>query len=109
MVYCVEARLAFSTATRRNNVLTAIQTRINTKPRWSVDIVEAMDLRPRIGVNGLRLALRFVLRADAQDLQTRMGELFPANPPIAGSWMTAHDCSHDEGTNSCTVTATQTW
>lgn len=107
MVYCLQAALAFNTATRRNNVKTAIETRIDGRERWDVDRVESMALRA--GANGLVVELRFIARADQEDLDSRMAQLFPANPPLAGSWMRLHDCSHDEGTNACAVMATRTW
>lgn len=107
MVYCLQANLAFSTATRRNNVANAITTRINGKPRWSVD--QVLSVPTRAGTNGLMIELRFVSKADQADLESRMASLFPANPPLAGSWMTIHDCTHDEATNDCVVTGVQEW
>jgi hypothetical protein len=101
--------LAFSNATRRNNVLNAVNTRIQGKNRWGVEQVTAVDFRPRLGQNGLLLELRFTLKADADDLADRMAQLFPANPPIAGSWMEAHDCTHDQGENICGSLVRQTW
>lgn len=110
MVYCVEARLAFSTSARRDAVLSDIQTRIGTKQRWSVDTLLAADLRPRQGQFGIIAELRFVSRLDADDLRSRV-EAFATGPrsPLAGSWLTVHDCSHDESTNSCTAVVRRDW
>ena len=108
MVYGVTALLAFSSATRRDSVRDAITTRIVGRPRWSVDEIEAAA--NRIGPNGLRVCLRFVSRADADDLKARV-ESFSTGQrtPLAGSWLLVHDCTHDEGTNECTVVASRTW
>jgi hypothetical protein len=108
MVYCVQAELAFQSANRRNNVQAAVETRIEGRSRWSADLVERFTRRSD-GAPALRVMLRFVSRADQEDLQARMDALFPANPPLQGSWVRLHDCSHDEGTNSCSVTAERTW
>lgn len=107
MVYCLQAQLAFNTATRRNNVRTAILNRIDGRSRWQADRIEAQS--NRIGPNGLAVELRFVSRADQEDLESRLDALFPQNPPLAGSWMRLHDCSHDEATNACSVTSTREW
>ena len=108
MVYCASAQLAFSTAARRNAVLADAQARIAGKQRWSVDTLTAEPFR--FGANGIRVELRFVSRADADDLMARV-EAFATGvrAPLAGSWLTLHDCSHDEGTDVCTVVGRRDW
>ena len=110
MVYCVEARLAFSTSARRDTILADIQSRISGKQRWSVDVLVAADLSPRVGQFGIIVELRFISKADADDLKNRI-EAFATGQrlPVAGSWITIHDCSHDEGTNSCTAVVRRDW
>lgn len=110
MVYCVQLFASFGTAARRDNVLADIQARIAGKPRWSVDLLEAADLRPKLGQYGLRAELRFVSRLDADDLKTRV-ETFATgtNAPQPGSHLIVHDCTHDEGTNDCLVVARRDW
>lgn len=110
MVFDVEARLAFATGARRNGILSAAQTRIDGKQRWDVETLEAGDLRPRGGQFGIRLSLRFASRVDADDLVDRIETLaVGANTPVAGSWLTIHDCSHDEDTDSCTNVTRVEW
>lgn len=110
MVYCVQLRASFGTATRRDNVLADIQARIAGKSRWSADLLEAADLRPRLGQHGIRAELRFVSRADADDLKARV-EAFATGQraPQAGSYLVLHDCTHDEAANACTVVARRDW
>jgi len=108
MVYCVQIGAAFSTAARRNTVLTALQTRIAGKPRWSVDVLEPATFR--FGANGLHAELRFVSSADADDLKARLEAVaIGAVTPITGSWVRVHTCTHDEATNVCTVVAERVW
>lgn len=112
MVYCLQARLAFSTAARRNNVRTSILNRVASRQRWGVEEVLAIDTRPRIagGQNGLAVDnLRFVSRADVDDLKALLDSLWAANPPLVGSWIQVHDCSHDEGRDVCAVTFRRDW
>jgi hypothetical protein len=108
MVYCVTARLAFSSAARRDAVLADIQTRVTGRPRWGIDVLEAGTLR--FGEFGIRAELRFSTRADQEQLRTRI-ESFATGQraPLAGSWLTLHDCTHDEGTNGCLVVARRDW
>lgn len=109
MVYGLNAVLAFSSSARRDAVQDAVVTRIDSRPRWSVDVIVA-DAN-RIGPNGLTVALRFVSRADADDLQARI-ESFAAGPraPLPGSHLTVHTCTHDEEAPApCVVVAERTW
>jgi hypothetical protein len=109
VVYCAQAALAFSTAARRDAVLTDIQTRILGRPRWaaSAEEVTAADLSERIpgGTNGITVTgLRFTNRADADDLLNRIRAFAVGQRlPLAGSWVEVHDCPHDEGRGACTV------
>lgn len=110
MVYCVQVLAAFSTAARRDTVLADIEARIAGKPRWSVDLLEAGDLRPRLGQHGFRVELRFVSRVDADDLRARIeGFATGSRAPLAGSYLVLHDCTHDEGRNVCLVIARKDW
>lgn len=105
MVYCIQASLIFSTTARRNNVRNALETRIQGRERWSADTITSLT---RDGKAALQVELRFVSRADQEDLEARMDALFPSNPPLAGSSLVLHDCSHDDA-GGCTVTAERTW
>ena len=110
MVYCIQIYAAFSTAARRDAVLGDIQTRIASKPRWSVDMIEAQVLRPKLGEFGLIAELRFVSRADMDDLQSRI-ESFASGQraPQAGSLLRVHSCTHDESRNECVIIAERLW
>ena len=108
MVYCVQAQLAFSSASRRDQILGDVTSRITGKPRWDVDTLQAESFR--FGVNGIRVELRFTSRADADDLMSRVQSFATgARAPLAGSWLSIHDCSHDEGTNSCGSVVRREW
>lgn len=110
MVYCVQAQLLFSSAARRDAVLSDMQSRIATKQRWGVETLEAFNFIRSTPVNGISARLRFVTKADADDLKARV-ENFATGPraPLAGSWIRVHDCSHDEGTDNCTSIVERTW
>ena len=108
MVYCVQIQVAFSTAAHRDTVLSAMETRIAGKPRWSVDVLETASFR--FGANGLMAELRFVSSANADDLKARLEAVaISAVTPLAGSWVRVHTCTHDEATNLCTVVAERIW
>ena len=108
MVYGVKLAAAFSTAARRDAVLADIQTRIASRPRWDVTTVEPRAFR--FGAFGLYADMRFVTRADADDLKARVESFASgARAPLAGSSLVVHDCTHDEGTNSCAVVARRDW
>ena len=101
-------RAAFSSAARRNAVLSDIETRVASKQRWDVDVLVAAP--SRLGANGLYVELRFVSSADADDLRSRV-ESFATGvrTPLAGSYLIVHNCTHDEGANECSVVASRTW
>lgn len=108
MVFCVQAQLAFSSAARRDAVLADIQSRISTRNRWDVTVLETRPFR--FGANGLYCEARFTTRADADDLNSRVQSFATGvRTPLAGSWLTVHDCTHDEGTNSCSLAARRDW
>lgn len=108
MVFCAQAQLAFSSGARRDAVLADVEARIVGRPRWDADVLQAESFR--FGTHGIRVELRFVSRADADDLLARM-EAFAVGQrlPEPGSWMTVHDCTHDEATNACLVVARRDW
>lgn len=112
MVYCVTLNAAFSSTSRRDAVLGDIQTRIANRARWSVDILRAQSVRLGgvVQANGIYVELRFVSQADADDLKARV-ETFATGQraPLAGSTLTVHDCTHDDGTDACAVVASRTW
>ena len=108
MVYCVQLRAAFSSSSRRDAVLADIQTRIASKPRWGVTLVEPRTWR--FGVNGLIAEARFSARADADDLNARIRSFATGQrTPLTGSSLILHDCTHDGPTNACTVVARTDW
>jgi hypothetical protein len=108
VVYCVQAELAFSSSARRNSVLSDIESRISTRERWGVDVIQMAPLRS--GANGIRLELRFTSRLDADDLMARI-ESFATGQrrPLAGSWLTVHNCTHDSAASACVPDARRDW
>ena len=107
-MYCAQAQLAFSTVARRDVVLADMEARVAGRPRWDVDVLEPAVFRH--GEHGIRVELRFVSRLDADDLLARVeGFATGVRTPLAGSWMTVHDCSHDEATNACAVVSRRDW
>lgn len=112
MVYCLQAALAFTSAARRDAVLNGIATRIAGRPRWGVDELQAVSLAPRIpgGTDGLRTTLRFVSRADEEDLMARIEALATGQrTPIDGSWVALHDCGHDDEEGACAPAERREW
>lgn len=108
MVFCSQAQLAFSNGARRDAVLADMQARIVGRARWDADVLEAAVLKQ--GADGLVVQLRFVARADADDLLARVDALATGvRTPLPGSWMTIHDCTHDAASNSCAVVARRDW
>ena len=109
MVYCLEALLLFSAANRRDQVLSDVQARVSGKATWGLN--EALAQTARDGNAAARLSFRFTSRLDQTDLKARI-ESFAIGTrlPLAGSWLTIHDCDHDEGANDCGATlVTRTW
>ena len=108
MVYGLQGSLAFSSAARRDAVLSDMQTRISSKPRWDVDVLQVASGRQ--GVNAITVSLRFTVRADADDLSARVQSFATGQrAPLPGSWLTVHDCTHDEGTDDCVIVARRDW
>lgn len=115
MVYCVAATLAFTSAARRDAVLADLQSRIEGRPRWGIDVLRAstvyLGASKTKNVNGIIASLRFSSRADQEQLKTRP-ESFATGQraPVAGSYIALHDCSHDEASPvECVELARRTW
>jgi hypothetical protein len=108
MVYCVLAELAFSSSARRQLVLDDIVARIAGRARWGVDEVEATVRKD--GAVSIKIQLRFVSRLDADDLMARIDAFATGQrTPLAGSWLTVHDCSHDGPPQPCVPDARRDW
>ena len=108
MVYCLQATLAFSTAGRRNSILSAIENRIVGKTRWGVEVTQAQAVRA--GDNGLVADLRFVSQLDQADLRAFIeSQATGQNTPLTGSRVLLHDCPHDEGVGFCTSGSEVVW
>lgn len=109
MVYCLQALLKFAVAARRDAVIADIQSRIAGRARWSLDVLEAVDSKE--GLPSIAVELRFISRADQEDLQARV-ETFASGSraPESGSWLSLHDCNHDEiEVVPCTLIAERVW
>ena len=109
MVYALQAQLAFATEARRDNVATAVETRIAGKPRFGLDYLSRQPVNDDPW--GLIVELRFTSRADQEDLQARIDAVATgANAPLAGSYVRIHDCPHDETeAAACEIAAERTW
>lgn len=108
MVYCVQGVLTFSTAARRDAVLADVQTRIVGKARWQAE-PEQLAATTIENAAGITVEMRFVARADADDLMARIGAFATgARAPSAGSWLRVHDCSHDTDV-ACGAGTLRTW
>ena len=98
MVYGVIGRMAFTSAARRDAVLSDIVTTLGSRPRWSnEDNVERVLAAPvRQGTHGIILEARCQNRADADAVKARI-ETFATGQrqPVAGSWVATHECRHD--------------
>lgn len=113
MVYAAEFRGAFTSAARRDAVRADIEARIAARPRWSIDLIASADLSGDLagGANGLTFSIRFLSRADQDDLVARIQAFATGvRAPIAGSTLTVHDCPHDEDPPSpCAAVAARVW
>ena len=108
MVYCLEATIAFATATRRNAFQTALNNAISNRPRFgNATITRTRSwgaLDPQLSVT-----LRFTAKADADTVWDRLMTAAEQRQPRVGSTVTLHTCTHDEETNECIVYATKEW
>lgn len=103
MVYAAHMRAAFSTAARRDQILSDIQNRFLGKPRWDADatVCVAADLRGvekgiTDGQFGIIFDCTFTARQDADELLARVQAFATGQrQPVAGSWLAIHDCDHD--------------
>lgn len=107
MVFCLQADLVFSNATRRDDVLADMQSQINQRPRWGDSVATGYTTpaaQPAITVES-----RFTARTDLDSLTARL-ESFATGPrrPDAGSWYAVHDCGHDTVV-SCPTPARRVW
>jgi len=108
MVYCVQAQLAFTSATRRNTVQTAIANRIGGKQMWDVTRNEAVP--SRLGPNSLMVDMRFASKLDQTDLEGFIeAQATGQFAPLAGSWIKLHNCRHDESIGFCAVDFTKVY
>lgn len=91
MTYALQARLSFSTATRRDQVVSALNTRIATKPRWGATILAPSTEDGRFY---LTVELRFTSQADLDDVYSFLQQQAAQR---AGTGRVArHNCRHDE-------------
>lgn len=107
-VFCLNATLAFSTAGRRDTVLSDLQSRVVGKQKWGVEVISASG--SRVGPNGITVEIRFISRLDVDDLMARL-ESFATGvrAPLAGSWVRVSSCTHDEDSNTCVLLAERVW
>ncbi len=108
MVYCAQAQLAFSSAARRNDVLTDLQTQLAGKQKWGEQILAAAAVKA--GANGLALSVRFTSRADAEALFARVNTFATGTRlPLVQSFMLLHNCSHDGVASPCVPAERKDW
>ena len=108
MVFCVLAELAFPSAAIRDANLADIVQAVGQTPHWETNVLQAQPLKQ--GQFGIRASLRFISQQDEEQLFAFIENVaVGARLPLPGSVMTLHNCTHDEGTNDCVVTATRTW
>lgn len=115
MVFCLQADLVFSTATRRDDVLADMQSQVQTRERWGETTVTGYTttaIHPLgAGRPALTVTTRFTAKADLDSVMARL-ENFATGPraPVAGSWYDLHDCTHDlaQPLQACTATR-RTW
>lgn len=109
MVFSVQSTLEFANATRRDNVLVGIQTRIGSKSRFGELIAEAVVAKS--GNPAIAVSVSFTSRADMDDLKAWVEtNAVGANLPRAGSWIRIHECSHDvSNPQPCVIESQRTW
>jgi hypothetical protein len=103
VVYCIQAVVGFSTAVKRDNALSLIDAQRAGKVMWGVQSSQAIGSGFRADGFWLSCQLRYEGEADADDLFSQLVTFLGKNSPLTGSTVTLHDCTHDEGTNTCTV------
>lgn len=109
MVYCVQAELAFSTAARRDTVLSNLQAFVGSRGRWQTEPEYLIAVPTTVGVNGISLEFRFTTRADADAVKARVESVASGvNAPLIGSTLRVHDCPHDVGA-PCDPGTLRTW
>ncbi len=105
MVYAIQAQLAFRNAARRNTVSGNIQTYIASKTTWGP--VARVDGTTLAGDPSVSLEVRFTTQAEQTaawtDIQGFVGT--GINGPVTGSFITRHDCPHDEARPTLCVVA----
>lgn len=92
MVYCVQAYLIFADTATRNTRLAQATSFVTNKERWDVTTLEPL------GSDALVITARFISKSDQLSVDAASRNLGGAQP---GSWVQIHDCTHDEGSNSC--------
>lgn len=100
MIFALQAILRFATITRRDNVVSALQSRIDTKPRWGSSTVAPLDDG---GLPGCVVEVRFISQADLDDAYTFLAQR--ASQQQGAGRIFRHNCRHDEGGLPCQVAA----
>lgn len=110
MVFAVEAALAFKNASRRDNAINFITTKLASKNLWDVaEVVPTTGLDLADTSPGVRVQIRFVDEAARDQFYDDLSaQLAGANGPVVGSWIEKHDCNHDTG-GVCTRGLRQTF
>ena len=97
MVYCLKARLVFTTTARRDAVRNALEQRLATKPaRWQADTITSVDIADRYGAPRLEVRLWLTTQADAQDLADRLQSATSTRSPQPGSYIAAYASTADQ-------------
>jgi hypothetical protein len=111
VVYCLQADLAFSSVTRRDQVLSDIQAQVSSQQTWGEVTLVVMTWPPPGSQPAVSLDVRFSAQPAQQAITNRI-EQFATGPrtPLAGSWYALHPCPHDEGQASpCVIETRRVW
>jgi hypothetical protein len=95
MVYAVIAEMAFQNASRRDNAKNFVDNRLTVENMWGPVI--SIAATNKAGQPTLTCNFRF-LDAIARDTfyTDLQAQLQGAQGPVVGSWISKHDCTHDE-------------
>lgn len=97
MVYCLSGVLSYTTAARRDAVVADALAFIAGQSTW--DVVEITPMARRLEPFCVSFMLRFTTKANQQSLLTHIDNAAKGqNTPEPGSYVSVHDCTHDEST-----------
>ena len=110
MVFALIGEMWFSTAARRDTVLSNTQQYLVNHPaQW--DVTTLSSVTAKTGDPAIFFTVRFLAQADRDQMITDLqGFAVGARAPIAGSWVEPHTCDHDEvSIEACTPDARVVW